>query len=112
MVGDVAFSVQSLLGANGGALGIAFGAGAAAGWSFAISTAYKSMKNQLSEQREAHRRQQEECDRRISLLERKVEELSDRERQGLLRQIEQARQSAEHLVGRIDQGRLKPMDGE
>lgn len=109
-VGDVAFSVQSLLGANGGALAIAYGAGAASGWAFAISTAYKSLKSQLSEQREAHKRQQEECDRRIAELERWVREQGERYVSGLERQLAQARDSAQQMTGRIDKGRITPLD--
>lgn len=118
---DVAFSVKDLLGQVGGALAIAYGAGAASGWAFAIRTAFRSVKRQVEEQRDAHaqqiermeqahRRSQEDCDRRITQLEREMRDLSERYTAGLERQLAQARQSAEEMTGRIDRGRLKPMD--
>lgn len=113
-VGDVAFSVQSLLGQNGGVIAIAYGAGAASGWAFAISTAYRSMKAQLTEQRESHKRAQDDCDRRIAELERWVREQNERYVGGLERQAEQARQSAARMTGIVTprSRRTKPLDPE
>lgn len=112
IAGDVAFSVQSLLGQNGGIIAIAYGAGAASGWAFAISTAYRSMKTQLSEQRDAHKRAQDDCDRRIADLERWVKEQGDRYTQGLERQLAQARDSAARMTGIVTprSRRTKPLD--
>lgn len=118
---DVAFSFQSLLGQSGGALGLAYGAGAASGWAFAIRTAFRSVKTQLEEQREAHRthlseiheqcrRDKEDCDRRIAHLEAWVKEQGDRYTSGLERQLAQARDSAGRMTGRLDLGKKTPID--
>lgn len=120
-VGDVAFSLKDLLGQTGGALALAYGAGAASGWAFAIRTAFRAVKKQVEDQRDNHktqierltdecRRDKEECERRIAHLEAWVKEQGDRYTSGLERQLTQARQSAESMTGRIDRGRLTPID--
>lgn len=129
---DVAFSFQSLLGQSGGALALAYGAGAASGWAFAIRTAFRSVKRQVDEQREAHDRQiremreahdrhinelneqckrdREDCDRRIAHLEAWVKEQGDRYTSGLERQLAQARESAQSMTGRFEGGRKTSID--
>lgn len=110
---DVAFSFQSLLGQSGGALALAYGAGAASGWAFAIRTAFRSVKRQIEDQRETHRRHledlneqckrdREDCERRIAHLESWVREQGDRYTSGLERQLAQARESAARMTGIIN----------
>lgn len=117
---SVAFSATSLLGPVGGLLGLAFGAGATAGWGFAIRTSFRTVKKQLEkvesliedERREAkqaiaaerddcHRRMaalHDECNRRIHNLEARVQEVEDRYMSGMERQALQVRESSIRVI--------------
>ena len=133
---NVAFSAGQLLGQNGGAIGLAFGAGATAGWSFAIRTAFRSVKKQLEKLEENHveerklmrdalsreradcerriediqahnTRIHDECTRRIAHLEAWMKEENERHMTQMERQLAQVRDSSERLTGRVYKGRIK-----
>ena len=127
----MAFHISSLLGPNGGLVSAGFGAGCIAGYSFAIRTAYRSIKTRLD-------KQETDCTDRMDRMERdykaqiaglkndmdehKRDAKSAREEliRGLYSQLAQVRESAERQTGLIDErgrfwridekGRLWPPD--
>jgi hypothetical protein len=64
-------------GAAGGSLAIAFGAGCAAGYGFAIRTAYRAVKQRLDAVEQNAREEQNRCDMHILRLETRQRELED-----------------------------------
>ena len=64
-------------GAGGGSLAIAFGAGCAAGYGFAIRTAYRAVKQRLDKVEADAREDQKRCDMKILTLENEQRELRD-----------------------------------
>lgn len=83
----VAFSASSLLGPIGGLIGLAFGAGASAGWFFAIRTVYKIVT-----------KERESCEKRVTILEEQVRALNERYTAGMERQLGQIRQSTVRIL--------------
>lgn len=79
---DVAFSASSLLGPNGGLIGLAYAAGAGSCWFFMQRTVFKIVT-----------REREACEKRLAALEEQVRELNDRYTAGLERQLWQVRES-------------------
>lgn len=95
---SVAFSASSLLGPNGGLLGLAYAAGAASAWLFAMRTVYKMLT-----------RERESCEKRVALLEEQVRSLNDKytdllERIGIERQMMQIRDSSRRVIHRKEGG--------
>lgn len=66
-----------LTGAGGGALAMAFGAGCAAGYGFAIRTAYRAVKQRLDKVEEDAREERSNCRMEILTLTTRQRELED-----------------------------------
>lgn len=94
IIGEVAFSASSLLGPYGGAIGIAFGAGATAGWFFAERTVLKLTRKQVDDLKTESDRRDAECNKRITHLENELNDMRERYTMGLERTIAQHRDSS------------------
>jgi hypothetical protein len=71
------FDPTILAGANGGLLALAFGGGCAAGYGFAIRTAYRAVKRRLDKVEQDRRDDEAKCAMRILALETRQRELED-----------------------------------
>lgn len=103
-----------LMGPVGGLLGLAFGAGATAGWQFSQRTMMSMLRKQvdsltsdLASERALRQREKDDCDNRIRQLENRIQTIDDRYTSGLERQLMQVRESSARL---IDQGRIRDVD--
>lgn len=105
--GDVAFSASQLLGPAGGIIGIAFAAGAAAGWNFAVRTVLKLTNERFNKLETDSRQEQERCNERIRTLEDRLHDMDRRYTSGLENQLTQVRQSTYDL---FESGRLRRFD--
>lgn len=65
------------IGAGGGSLAVAFGAGCAAGYGFAIRTAYRAVKQRLDKVEADAREDQQRCEMKVLRLETRQRELED-----------------------------------
>lgn len=70
-------------------LGLAFGAGASAGWLFSMRTIYKMVT-----------REREDCEKRVGILEEQVRALQEKYTTGLERQLGQIRESSYRMIHR------------
>jgi len=71
------FDPTTLAGANGGLLAIAFGAGCASGYGFAIRTAYRAVKQRLDKVEQDAREERANCRMEILSLTTRQRELED-----------------------------------
>lgn len=97
-VGDVAFSASSLLGPTGGLIGLAFAAGATAGWSFAVRTVLKLTNKQFEDLKEESKRERDQCNQRLDHLANQLNDLRERYTMGLERQAAQIRESGYRVL--------------
>jgi hypothetical protein len=96
--GEAAFSAATLLGPVGGMIGLAFAAGASAGWLFAERTVLKLTRKQVDDLREDGARRDADCKREIFDLKNEVNGLRERERMGLERLLAQHHESSYRLL--------------
>ena len=107
---ETAFHASQLLGPWGGLLGLVYALGCASGWRFHHSTVHKLLNSQIQEMKDEHRRDRDDCKADIAALKHEAASLREELIMGWRRQAMQVSQSAEQLTGRVEGGRITPID--
>lgn len=103
-VPGVAFSASELMGPVGGLVGLAFAAGATAGWNFAVRTVLKLTTKRFDDLKETTTAEQQKCEVRVAALEQEMKALRDQYTDGLERQLQQVREST---IRMMSEGQIK-----